>query len=53
MIILHKKQGIPSKDAVQIAEKIHRTNPKYITQDIVREFRKKIKKDNLRKNETL
>jgi hypothetical protein len=44
LLILYKKGGILSKDVVEIVEKIHRTNPKYITKNIVKEFRKKIKK---------
>jgi len=38
LIELHRSGGIPSSDAVSIAQQIHRTNPKHITAKIIGRF---------------
>lgn len=44
---LHLIGGIPSKDALSLANKIQQSNPKHITQEIITRFTKIIKDQNI------
>lgn len=44
LIELHESAGIPAKRAIELAWKIHRSNPKHITPKIVEDFIKIIHK---------
>lgn len=45
LVQLHREGGIPSKDAISIAQRIHSANPKHITPTILKRFINLISKE--------
>lgn len=43
LILLHKAGGISTQNAINLAEEIHKSNPKYITRTILADFMKEIR----------
>jgi len=44
LLLLHKSKGIPTRDVIEIAEAIHESNPKHISEKILEQFLVKLER---------